>query len=363
MNTEILKIIEGGLARDQAKVLKFAILLSKNLKISGDNTLSKRIDNLLNKSNNRGYLTADSLSSVPVDMESRLSIVEVTNPTDEEHVLVFTSLTMKKIFNFIEGVKQREEMIKRGIDVYNSMLLYGPPGCGKTSAAQYISNSLGLPLVTARLDSMVSSLLGSTAKNIQKVFSYADNKPCVLFLDEFDAIAKARDDSQELGELKRVVNSLIQNIDNFAQNNILIAATNHHKLLDNAIWRRFSEIVYIGLPDAENREELLSIYLKGYPNNFIEDHKRKSIIINLLSEKSPSDIKNLCSNAIRNNLIKKESLLTYPEFIFAIMETNELLGFTLDDAVRFLSENGVTQKEIKEFLDLSLRQVGKILKV
>src|SRR3712207_5844920 len=109
----------------------------------------------------------------------------------------------------------------------------------------YISMETGLPLITARLDGMISSLLGSTAKNIRKIFDFASRQECILFLDEFDVIAKIRDDKNETGELKRVVNSLIQNIDVFSRDSIIIAATNHHELLDPAIWRRFNRVLSI----------------------------------------------------------------------------------------------------------------------
>ena len=269
MNTEIIKIIEGGLKRDRSKVIKFARLLSKNLVDTEFKSLSNRINKLLNGTHGESFVSAESLSPIPVDSESRLDVVEVNYPDDDQENLIFNPSTRKQIQNFIDGIRQKEKILKFGVDVQNSLLLYGPPGCGKTSAAIYIANELELPIVTARLDSMVSSLLGSTAKNIKKVFSFANDKPCILFLDEFDAIAKARDDSHELGELKRVVNSLLQNIDTFIGNNTLIAATNHHELLDNAVWRRFSETIFIGPPSIDERTELIVFYLKEYPNDFI----------------------------------------------------------------------------------------------
>ncbi|MBV3966614.1 ATP-binding protein, partial [Bacteroides fragilis] len=107
-----------------------------------------------------------------------------------------------------------------GLNIRKSLLLYGAPGCGKTSIAHYISEKTGLPLVVSRLDAIVSSLLGSTAKNLSRIFSYVNSMPCILLLDEFDALAKARDDNHELGELKRVINSLLQNIDSMSPSTV-----------------------------------------------------------------------------------------------------------------------------------------------
>lgn len=361
MNTEIIKIIEGGLKRDRSKVIKFAQLLSKNLANTDNKSLSNRIKELLNGTHGENFVTADSLSSIPVDSESRLDVVEVTYPSDDHKQLIFNQSVNKQLQNFIDGIKQKEKLQKYDIDIQNSLLLYGPPGCGKTSAAFFIANRLNLPIVTARLDSMVSSLLGSTAKNIKKVFSFANDKPCILFLDEFDAIAKARDDSHELGELKRVVNSLLQNIDSFIGNNILIAATNHHELLDNAVWRRFSETIYIGPPNVDEIAKLIVLYLKEYPTDFNNDDRKVNSIAELLKELSPSDIKNICSTAIKNNLVNNLKVLTYPEFIYEIFCLREEKDFSIEKVVRFLSMNDTTQMAIHQLLGLPIRKVRKIL--
>ena len=147
-----------------------------------------------------------------------------------------------------------------GINVSNSLLLYGPPGCGKTKCAYLFAKQLNLPLVIARLDSLISSYLGTTAKNIRSLFEFAQKMPCVLFLDEFDAIAKARDDTNELGELKRVVNSLLQYIDAMSKDSLILAATNHDQLFDPAIWRRFDYKLEIELPDREAVAELITLF-------------------------------------------------------------------------------------------------------
>ena len=168
MYTEIVKIIEGGLVNDKEKVINYATVLADNLESQGELSLAKRIRSTLSKK--RGTLTSlDSFSTKPVDTESRMDIVEVTTPQIEPQQVILSKYSQDAIHSFVESYAHRDVLLKSGLDVSNSLLLYGPPGCGKTTVAQYISSVTGLPLVTARLDGLVSSLLGSTAKNIRKI--------------------------------------------------------------------------------------------------------------------------------------------------------------------------------------------------
>lgn len=153
--------------------------------------------------------------------------------------------------------QQADQLARVGVMPHTRCLIYGDPGVGKTKLAHYISAQMGLPCVEARLDGLVSSFLGTTARNIGALFDFANRYQCVLFLDEFDAIAKARDDAQEIGEIKRVVNSLLQAIDRRGDGGFTLAATNHEHLLDSAVWRRFDAKIHIQRPNRETRSALL----------------------------------------------------------------------------------------------------------
>lgn len=359
MRTELLKIIEGGLEKNREKVQSYAQLLVEKLRDEGDDKFADRIKSILDKKSvHPVYL--DEFLSKPVDQDSRLDMVDVSLANSSTDVMVLPELTKTKVDIYISSLKHRSEFMEMGIDSPESLLLYGPPGCGKTSIAHYISQQTGLPLITAKLDAMVSSLLGSTAKNIRRIFEYAKERPCILFLDEFDAIAKSRADIHEVGELKRVVNSLLQNIDGFNQNNILIAATNHEKLLDPAVWRRFTTVIEIPKPTETEIPSLVTLFLKSAECDFINDIKKMSKISSLLYGFSPSDIKVLCYNTIKAIVIANDKIITYPLFIY---QTYLFKGHVGEQStlISFLNENGITQTEISKTLGISLRQVRKIL--
>lgn len=361
MYTEIIKIIEGGLVNDKEKVFNYATVLATNLEKQGDVSLAKRIRTALSKKNS-SFTSLDNLSAKPVDTESRMEIVEITMPNIEVTQVILDRYVQEAINSFIESYKRRETLLKSGIDVSNSLLLYGPPGCGKTTVAQLIASVTGLPLVTARLDGLVSSLLGSTAKNIRKIFDFASKRECILFLDEFDVIAKLRDDKNELGELKRVVNSLIQNIDSFSADSILIAATNHHELLDPAIWRRFSTVVTLEKPQKDEIEQLLRSLLKDKKNNFFDNTKKLDSIVEALYGLSHSDIKTVVFNALRNVILSDRDTLTNWDILKDIYFHQ---NHTIDDEdafIAYLLSHGVTHKELNEGLEIPLRKIQNVSK-
>jgi len=356
MYTEILKIIEGGLVKDKEKVYNYAKVLADNIQKSGDEKFSKKIKDLLSSKKSQ-LMSLDEFSAKPIDQESRMDIIDISYPQKEFDNVIINKYVEIEIEEFINSYKFRDKLFSTGIDFISSLLLYGPPGCGKTTIANYISYKTKLPLVTTNLDVLVSSLLGSTSKNIRKAFDYASKRECILFLDEFDVIAKIRDDKHELGELKRVVNSLIQNIDSFNRNSILIAATNHHKLLDQAIWRRFSQIITLKQPSNEQIPMLLKSFISTTPNNIFNKNKKLDGLVEALSGLSHADIKTIVVNSIKkmvlnhNTMLNNWNVLQESYFYKNHNISNE------EDFLGYLIKYGVTQNEINENFGFSLRKI------
>lgn len=182
----------------------------------------------------------------------------------------------------------------------NKLLFYGPPGCGKTLAAEVIAHALSMPLVLVRLDSIISSFLGETSANLRKVFDYISSYPVVVLFDEFDALSKDRGDSADHGELKRSVNAVLQMMDSYKGDSIIIATTNYETILDKAIWRRFDEIVRFEMPNLEQIKRLLKLKLSGIPYDFNINHSQ---ITSLFKGMSHADIERILKRAIKEMIL------------------------------------------------------------
>lgn len=360
MYTEIIKIIEGGLLKDEKKVLSYSRHLASKFKEDGDEKMASKILAVLNK--NKGIpVFQDKLFNSPVDAETRLNIAAILSPETINQELLLPHQIKSSIQDFVKIVKSKTKLSSLGIDVNTSMLLYGPPGSGKTSIAKLIAKELELPIIIARFDSLISSLLGNTSKNIRKLFEYASSRPCILFLDEFDAIAKARNDNHEMGELKRVINSLLQNIDEFTESNILIAATNHEELLDKAIWRRFEKIVHVTEPNLTEIIELIQLFLKGQELDFLKDEKKLKIIAQEMDTLATSEIKKIIFNSLTQNVIYDKGQLLFEDILNQIFVYKNHGKVNLESLVKYLNESGVSQNSIKDTLNISLRKVRNIL--
>ncbi len=357
---ELLKIIEGGLRGDKQKISDYSILLAKKLKTAGEERKSERIEKILARTgNDPNEVFSSSFKQVPFDHETKLEIASIIMPNEvQEKKLIYNLTVNQQVDEFIASYQELDQLASYGLNMPSTLLLYGPPGCGKTELALHISRKLNLPIVLARLDTLISSYLGSTSKNIRMLFEYAAKTPCILFLDEFDAVAKLRDDPNELGELKRVVNSLLQNIDLLNDKSVLIAATNHENLLDKAIWRRFSTRIHINYPNTESRYGIINHILEeiGYNHinqNFIE------ILVNMFENLSVADIEQIVKRSIRTAVIQHREVefLDFIDCYFSYVPTTVDLTGDLDS---------VRREKIKFLLktdpNISQRLLGQIFK-
>lgn len=185
-------------------------------------------------------------------------------PARSDRQLVFTSGTGDSLQTVLREQRASHRLAEAGLLPRRKLLFWGPPGCGKTATAQWLAHELGLPCGIVRLASLITSYVGETGANLAKVLQLANQTPMVLLLDEADAIAQSRDQGNDVGELRRVVNALLQGLDGFtAPNSLVILASNHTHLFDSALWRRFDDVIEFPLPTERDRLALLRHLTSG----------------------------------------------------------------------------------------------------
>lgn len=193
----------------------------------------------------------------PVDQDSKLPLVRVDPPGNHRPAPVLEPAMQTAVDQIIGERKAADRLAAAGLVPIRSVLMSGPPGVGKTMTAGWLAEQLDLPLYTLDLASVMSSFLGRTGANVRSVLTHAQQQPCVLLLDEFDAIAKRRNDDADVGELKRLVTVILQTIDDWTPMSLLVAATNHGELLDPAVWRRFDVTLQFSMPGRVQRQAVL----------------------------------------------------------------------------------------------------------
>jgi SpoVK/Ycf46/Vps4 family AAA+-type ATPase len=260
-----------------------------------------------------GSSTPRRLEVIPFEKDKQLPLVEEVKPERRAGDIVLSRQNQQLLLSVLEEFRRNELIRSHGLRVRSKLLFCGPPGCGKTLCAEVFANEAHLPLLVANMDTLVSSYLGETATNLRRVFEYAATRPVVLLLDEFDAIGRLRDDETQHGEMKRLVNSLLQLIDKYSGTGFIIAATNHEKQLDGAIWRRFDEIAYFSLPTRPEVARLLKLMFKNFRADFSVENKVDSV-----PGFSHAEIERVCLNAIRRSILRRREIVDERSFDQAV---------------------------------------------
>lgn len=215
-----------------------------------------------------------------------------------------------------EVVREHHEadvLAAHGLRPSRTLLFVGPPGTGKTSTAEALAGELGVPLARVQIAAVVSSLLGETARNVSAVFDFCRREPWVLVFDEFDALGKERADEGEHGELKRLVTVFLQLLDDFHGPGIVVAATNHPAMLDDAVWRRFDEVVGFRLPTQREAERLVRRMFRRVKLSIPAAELAKR-----LRGMSHGDIEHTCRAAMKLAILRDADAVTSADFEAAI---------------------------------------------
>jgi len=327
--------------------------------------LARRLVSRLKKSDPEAAIvlaeTLSSLSSAtrsvaqPVDADSRRSLLKEEASVILDYEPIWSSEIESKLARVIDERKLATKLRLSNLEPMKALLFKGPPGVGKTMACQWLARELGLPLLTLDLATVMSSLLGKTGANVRAVIDYGRESPCVLLLDEFDSIAKRRDDDRDVGELKRLVTVLLQAIDEWPSTSLLVAATNHPELLDPAVWRRFDLQVDFDLPS----ESAITQFLRAED---ISASAAKELAA-MYAGSSYADLRRYVQSA------RKVAVLSDRPFEDVLAEEGLTAAagshgstFLRDIKIKKLAAEGVSHRDIAQQLGISHPTVGRVLK-
>lgn len=209
----------------------------------------------------RAVAPTASPAPVPADDESRLSLLRHYEDSPDRLAPILTPALRMALEQLVQERKQAKKLSDQGLEPTRSAIFVGPPGVGKTLTARWLASQLGLPFYILDLTAVMSSLLGRSGSNLRAALDFAKQRPCVLLLDEIDSIAKRRSDDSDVGELKRLVTVILQEVDAWPGTGLLLAATNHPELIDPALWRRFDLTIDFPSPSKTEIRTVLDRYL------------------------------------------------------------------------------------------------------
>ena len=292
----VLALVKAGNAGDKraARVVSEAIIAEERAK--QHTVLADRLSKAMHVNGNGTHM----LSTSPDPSNRGRDFITEVVPRRRLDDIILPAASRRAVDQLIEEHQRGDLLRAHGIEPRHRILLVGPPGTGKTSLAEAVAEAVMVPLFVVRYESMIGSYLGETAARLKRVFDYARTTPCVLFFDEFDAIGKERGDIHETGEIKRVVSSLLMQIDDLPSYTIVAAATNHPELLDRAAWRRFQIRLSLPLPTTKN----LTSYIDSFTKRFDEPlGQPASVIAKRLGRISYAEAEDFCLELRRRKIL------------------------------------------------------------
>lgn len=331
MKGEVLKRLFRAVASDDSQAIQsmLSIVVEEERKL-GHTNLADQLESILRKSTNlvksENSLSGSLRGKPSTSLEKTASKVSdtrsltllsskhrfnhpfiVTIPRENlRHHMILSNAVEVRFRRIEREYAARDRLAHHGLGYRQKILLYGSPGCGKTMGAERIAWNTGLTLVKVRFDAMVSSYLGETATNLREVFETAAASPCLLFIDECDALAKSREDSQEVGEIKRVVNTFLQLLDEYeVSNGLLVAATNLTKFLDEAVWRRFDDVIEVPKPTEPEIKAILKQTLSSVEVGSID----WNLIVQKMINFSAAQVVRAAQDAAKRAILDREELV------------------------------------------------------
>jgi len=250
------------------------------------------------------------------------NLLAVSYPKSRLGDLVLGQEVTEQLRRVIKEQRHASQILAHGLAPRRKLLLVGPPGTGKTMTASVLAGELGTPLFQVRLDGLITKFMGETAAKLRQIFDATDQTRGVYFFDEFDAIGSQRGLANDVGEIRRVLNSFLQMIEHDSSHSLIVAATNHPDILDTALFRRFDDVVYYSLPDDLQIASLLKSRLRKVASRGVAWKELANSALGL----SFAEVKRICDEVLKDALIHERPTITQEDIQRMLVERREATG-------------------------------------
>ena len=324
MNAEMLKRVVRAMAEGSPEDLdRLAAKIIESEKQLGHDKLAQQLEAILRRSpsvkphSRRSQDGPSALTELPQSRRHGDTLATLVPREELEHHMVLPPATEERFARIEREFAARERLGAYGLAPRKTILLYGPPGCGKSLGAKRLAWNTGLPLIKVRFDALLSSYFGESAANLRSVFEAAKQRPCVLLLDECDFIARSRTDSRDIGEASRIVNSLLQLMEEYNAPGLLVATTNVEASLDEALFRRFDDAFQVPPPGPTEVEKLLKATLSAIQ---VSERLPWKSLVKTLDGAAAAMVVKAAQDAAKASVLEGEKVVTEPLLRKAISE-------------------------------------------
>ena len=295
---QIKSLLQSHYKNDNERFTSIALQVAAHEARQGHMSIAKEIKDLVDRSKTHGF----KVIKINPDLSD---LVLVYYPENRLNELILSKEVSTKLNRIIREHRERDKILKHGLQNRRKVLLSGLPGTGKTVTASAIAGELKLPLYVVMMDKLMTKYMGETASKLRQIFDMMVSNRGVYLFDEFDAIGAERGRDNEVGEMRRVLNSFLQFIEQDSSESIIFGATNNIKILDSALFRRFDDIITYSLPNKEEIGELIKLKLHKFLGNF-----SLKTAIDAANGLSHAEITNACNDALKEIILTDKNVVT-----------------------------------------------------
>ena len=317
----LISLVKSHLDGNDDQFLSVAMQVAAKEARQGHSKVAQQLKKLVDEArSNRSNLTQKPGIQASLTIRDDLAdLLSVTHPDLKLAKMVLRPALRTKLLRVLHEQKQQSKLRSYGLQPRRKLLFVGPPGSGKTMTASAIAGELQLPLFTIRLDGVITKFMGETASKLRQIFEAMSDTKGVYLFDEFDAIGAHRSSENDIGEIRRVLNSFLQFLENDESQGLIIAATNHPELLDQALFRRFDDVVRYEFPDDKIREQILRSKLLLFQTDSID----WTAVVQRAEGLSQAEIARASDEAAKSAILDGHIHITTPNLVSALLERKQ----------------------------------------